>query len=300
MAFPTETVYGLGANGLNPTAVARIFEVKQRPSFDPLILHVSSVDMLSGLLFQPADPLVQKLADTFWPGPLTIVTAKSGVVPDVVTSGLPTVAVRMPSHPMALELIRQAGVPVAAPSANLFGRLSPTRASHVASQLKGVDYLLEGGKTTHGVESTIVAFTGHSARLLRPGAITLEQLKKVVPHITWQPGAHEEEIEAPGQLNSHYAPEKPLHIVQSLPDTLPPGAAYLAISMDEVFRQFAGPKKCLSDNGNLIEVAANLFEALHEMENNEEVKCIFIPQVNETGIGVAIMDRLRKAAFKYS
>jgi len=168
VAFPTETVYGLGADALNPMAVAKIFELKERPSFDPLIVHIASVDQLEALV-KSIDERVHKLAQTFWPGPLTIVLPKSSIVPDIVTSGLPTVGIRMPDNPVALELIRKAGCPVAAPSANKFGRISPTTAAHVRKQLPDVDYILDGGKTTIGIESTIISLTPAGFRILRNG-----------------------------------------------------------------------------------------------------------------------------------
>ena len=168
VALPTETVYGLGANALDAIAVAKIFEAKQRPTFDPLIVHIADMEMLGKLFLSPIDPLVFTLAKAFWPGPLTIVFKKTDLVPDLVTSGLDTVGVRMPSHPMALELIRTSGCPIAAPSANLFSQLSPTRPEHVQKQLTNVAYLLDGGSTNVGIESTIVAVENGETEMLRP------------------------------------------------------------------------------------------------------------------------------------
>ena len=226
VAFPTETVYGLGANGLNPVAVARIYEVKQRPSFDPLILHVGNPEDISPLIMNPDDALIRKLTDRFWPGPLTIVAEKRPAVPGIVTSGMPTVAVRMPRNDMALSLIREAKVPVAAPSANLFGRLSPTMPEHVQKQLKGVDYLLDGGKTSIGVESTIISVIGNRVRLLRPGAVTLDQIRDIVEVDESADTQNKNEtgtgLAAPGLLQSHYSPEKPLFIFEKLPGSVKP------------------------------------------------------------------------------
>lgn len=304
VAFPTETVYGLGANGLDPLAVARIYEVKQRPSFDPLILHIGNPEDMNGLFRNPEDPLIRALAGAFWPGPLTIVAEKQAVVPGIVTSGMSTVAVRMPQNELALQLIRKAGIPVAAPSANLFGKLSPTMPQHIQKQLKGVDYLLDGGKTSIGVESTIVSVSGNSITLLRPGAITIEQLQEAVPGAIITPyRAPETEdsgLAAPGLMKSHYSPEKPLYIFSKLPRQIKPGSGVIFFTDPGDEKLMAEETIILSPSGNLLEAAANLFTALHDMENNPFVKRIFIEQIEEKGIGVAIMDRMRKAAYRHN
>ena len=299
VAFPTETVYGLGADGFNPLAVARIFEVKQRPSFDPLILHVGYPEYIQKLFKNPDDPRINSLINKFWPGPLTIVSEKKLTIPDIVTSGMQTVAVRMPSNNMALELIREAGVPVAAPSANLFGKLSPTMPQHVQKQLKGVDYLLDGGRTQIGVESTIISFSGEVVRLLRPGAITFEQLKEIIPEIVWASGENEINMEAPGQIKSHYSPEKPLFIFDKVLHKIKPGSGIIYFSPPGLYAENAEETLILSESGDLIEAAAKLFSALHDMENNPFVQRIFIERIEEKGIGTAIMDRVRKAAYRY-
>jgi L-threonylcarbamoyladenylate synthase len=299
VAFPTETVYGLGANGFDPIAVTRIFEVKQRPSFDPLILHVGWPEQAEELFRYPEANGIKELIRNFWPGPLTIVAEKKSCVPDIVTSGLPTVAVRMPSNSIALSLIREAGVPVAAPSANLFGRLSPTLAHHVQKQLQGVDYLLDGGKTQIGLESTIVSLSDNKVRLLRPGLITIDQIREFIPSAESGPDPDDGRVSAPGQLKSHYSPEKPLHIFEKLTDF--PGKATGIILMEphDEIEKFGLPTIVLSKLGDLREAAANMFTALHEMENDERVTEIYIQQAAEYGIGIAIMDRLRKAAFRH-
>lgn len=299
VAFPTETVYGLGADGFNPVAVARIFEVKQRPSFDPLILHVGFPEYIQKLFKHPDDIHINSLISKFWPGPLTIVAEKQSTVPDIVTSGMRTVAVRMPSNNMALELIREAGIPVAAPSANLFGKLSPTMPQHVQKQLKGVDYLLDGGRTQIGVESTIISFSGEVIRLLRPGAITFEQLKEIIPEIEWASSENEINMEAPGQLKSHYSPEKPLFIFDKLLHKIKPGSGIIYFSPPDVVAENTEESIILSESGNMIEAAARLFSALHDMENNPFVQRIFIEQIEENGIGTAIMDRVKKAAYRH-
>ncbi|RIH75927.1 Threonylcarbamoyl-AMP synthase [Calidithermus terrae] len=292
VAFPTETVYGLGANALDAEAVARIFEAKQRPSFDPLIVHVASREML-GRVACEVSPQAEALIGRFWPGPLTLVLPKAAAVPGIVTSGLPTVAVRMPGHPVALELLRRAGVPVAAPSANPFGYLSPTRAEHVARMLEDrVDLILDGGLTTHGVESTIVML-GEKPTVLRYGAIPVEELEPVVGPLELSVGESLKPL-VPGQLPQHYAPRTPIHIAR--PEEVPTRGrkklGYLAFQ--DVPRGF-GVVKVLSPTGDLREAAAHLFEALHQLDMLG-LEAIYAEPVLEEGLGRAIMDRLRRAA----
>jgi L-threonylcarbamoyladenylate synthase len=204
VAFPTETVYGLGANAFNPLAVAKIFELKERPSFDPLIIHIADLRQLEKLVLL-IDDRVYQLAEKFWPGPLTMVLPKSNIVPDIVTSGLSTVGIRMPDNEIALELIRKSDCPIAAPSANKFGRISPTTAAHVKKQLPKVDFILEGGKTTVGIESTIITLTDNGFQILRNGIITQEELETI---IQYDNHTIIEGISAPGMLQSHYSPSK--------------------------------------------------------------------------------------------
>jgi L-threonylcarbamoyladenylate synthase len=297
VAFPTETVYGLGANALNPIAVAKIFALKERPSFDPLIVHIASIDEIKLLTDQPTD-LVFKLAEKFWPGPLTIVLAKSSIVPDIVTSGLQTVGIRMPDNQIALNLIQSAGCPLAAPSANKFGNLSPVLAKHVKKQLPDVDFILDGGQTTIGIESTIVSIEGNKCTMLRPGKITLEDINHALPGVFDLNSAKPEKIIAPGLLQSHYSPAKPLFIYHHQPAKLPDGSGLILHS--DSGKDFQNCNVLYtSKTGNLLEVAANLFSALHSMEDNALVNQIFIEPVVEQGVGIAIMDRIKKAAFRY-
>jgi L-threonylcarbamoyladenylate synthase len=300
VAFPTETVYGLGANGLDAKAVAGIFEAKKRPSFDPLILHIASLDDLGTVYKTPVDPLILRLAEKYWPGPLTIVSQKSSKVPDIVTSGLKTVAVRMPNHPIALKLIRQAGVPVAAPSANLFGRLSPTEPAHVKEQLTTIDYLVEGGKTTFGIESTIISVNKNTIEVLRPGAITADQIKIDFPEVkivTSSTGTH---IQAPGQLKSHYSPRKPLYLYDEMPENLPDYAGLILFEPLPVPQDAKSKVLLLSETGDLLEAASNMFKALHDFEADPTVEQIFAVRIKEEGVGIAIMDRLKKAAYRFT
>jgi len=180
VAFPTETVYGLGANALNPNAVAKIFEAKQRPSFDPLIVHIAKKDELFNIASN-VDNRVIDLAERFWPGPLTIVLQKKDIIPDIVTSGLQTVGIRMPSHPIALQLIELSECPIAAPSANKFGRISPTKAIHVKKQLPNLECIIDGGQTNVGIESTVITLVEDGFVLLRNGIITEEDIQTIIP-----------------------------------------------------------------------------------------------------------------------
>jgi L-threonylcarbamoyladenylate synthase len=293
VAFPTETVYGLGADALNPMAVARIFELKERPSFDPLIVHVAEIKDMERLT-TAADERVYRLIERFWPGPLTLILPKSGVVPDIVTSGLPTVGIRMPDNMIALELIRKAGCPIAAPSANKFGRISPTSAGHVKKQLPGVDYILDGGNTKVGIESTIIAITGRGFQILRNGIITREELEEVLP---FDDAIRTENIVAPGMLKSHYSPSK-LMIVADAENlkTIDISRAGL-LSFSGKLEEGFGRVIRVSVNEDLKAYAVNMFAAMHDLEESD-VDLIVAEPVPETGIGMAIMDRLRKATWK--
>ncbi|RIJ46578.1 threonylcarbamoyl-AMP synthase [Maribellus luteus] len=298
VAFPTETVYGLGANALDPYAVAKIFALKERPSFDPLIVHIASFDDLEQLTSGTGENVL-RLAKHFWPGPLTIVLPKSDKVPDIVTSGLPTVGIRMPDNPTALELIRTSGCPIAAPSANKFGQLSPVSASHVKKQLPDVDYVLDGGATSVGIESTIVSIEGNTCQLLRPGFITQEDIEQAFPGTFVFNQSKPEKLVSPGLLKSHYSPKKPLYILSEAGKSLPEASGLILHSVANSAHT-AGKVIYTSQTGNLVEVAANLFAALHTMEEDAHVKNIFIEPVVEKGLGMAIMDRVKKAAYQYN
>ena len=299
VAFPTETVYGLGANALNPTAVARIFEAKGRPHFDPLIVHIESVDNAKSLVAE-FPLLAERLADKFWPGPLTMVLPKTSLVPDLVTSGLPTVAVRIPKHPMARQLLEEAGVPIAAPSANRFGRLSPTRAEHVAEQLGDrIDYILDGGPCEVGLESTVLDLTAFPPRLLRPGGISLEDLEAVIGKIEIidQPGEGETPA-APGMLTKHYAPETRVVVFDS-PEQLPTERSRCALlTLVPVNKADAAgflAVEFLSASGDLREAAANFFAKMRQLDDAGAEKILAVRFPNQ-GLGRALNDRLQRAA----
>lgn len=297
VAFPTETVYGLGADGLNPIAVAKIFEAKKRPAFNPLILHISDKSWLkkySAIQNEKVDQLISK----FWPGPLTMVLPKTEIVPDIVTAGNPTVAVRMPNHPVALRLIEACGIPIAAPSANRFGHLSPTEASHVAKYLGDkVDMILDGGKSSVGVESTIIQFHKDEFYLLRPGGLSKEEIEKEIGEI--KIGIIDpNKPNAPGQLLFHYSPQTPLKFFHKKYLDKDKKIGMLFFKENKLAFPFA-QIKILSSKGDLREAAANLFSLLHDLEK-ENLDLILVEPVEEKGLGRAIMDRLRKAANQHS
>jgi L-threonylcarbamoyladenylate synthase len=297
VAFPTETVYGLGAVAFDEEAVARVFEAKQRPRFDPLIVHVNSAQQL-GLLTERVPPAAHLLIDRFWPGPLTLILPKSAGVPDLVTAGLPTVAVRMPRHPMALELIRQTGVPIAAPSANAFGHTSPTTARHVLDQLDGkLDMVIDGGACAVGVESTIVSFACDPPVLLRPGGLPVEEIEAVIGPLAKLPQRSNRSVVAPGMLPRHYALRTPLKLVrrgEALHSTLGTRVGVLAFQKVDGLPPFDAVE-VLSAEGDLREAAANLFGAMRRLDawNLDLILAQIVP---DNGLGVAINDRLVRAA----
>ncbi len=296
VAFPTETVYGLGADALNPYAVAEIFEVKNRPTFDPLIVHVADMRQAE-ILVQKFPSAALKLVEKFWPGPLTVVLPKSPMVPDIVTSSLPSVAIRVPNHPLALELIRESGRPIAAPSANPFGGVSPTTAEHVRKSLgTKVEMILDGGPCSVGVESTIISFLEKGPVLLRPGGAPLEEIQALIGHVQVHTTAEEKPL-APGQLPQHYAPRTPMVLDESL-ESLPEGKKIGLLCLKGL--QDPSPYSAvevLSKVGNLREAAANLFAAMRRLDE-KGLDLIIAHPVPHEGLGRAINDRLYKASHK--
>lgn len=304
VAFATETVYGLGGVALWPETVARIFEAKGRPTFDPLIVHVPDLTAVRELVTE-FPPLAEHLAREFWPGPLTMVLPKAGCIPDLVTSGLSSVAIRIPSHPLALELLRQVGLPIAAPSANLFGRVSPTTAAHVVDQLGDrIEWVLDGGPCEIGVESTVLFIPPSGPpTLLRPGGVTLEDLERVIGPIS-QPAANsptektgpEPAQLAPGGLPQHYAPLTRISI-GNLIDAPPSGrVGALAFQHCPHPERYAAVE-ILSPSGNLAHAAAALFAALRRLDALH-LDGIIAERFPAEGLGVAINDRLRRAAYR--
>lgn len=294
VAFPTETVYGLGANALNPLAVANIFELKERPSFDPLIVHICDIKQLDTLV-KNCDERVYKLAEKFWPGPLTMILGKSKIIPDIVTSGLTTVGIRMPNNKIALSLISESDCPIAAPSANKFGRISPTTANHVKKQLPDVDYILDGGKTSVGIESTIIILTDIGFQILRNGIITKEVLETVIP---FDENSRIKKLSAPGMLKSHYSPTKKLIIANKPNLNIDKSKAGLISFSGRIESGYYKVIK-VSESKDLKDYAANMFEAMHTFEDDNSIEIIVAEPVDETGIGKAIMDRLYKAEFNW-
>jgi L-threonylcarbamoyladenylate synthase len=312
VALPTETVYGLGANALDAAAVARIFAAKQRPAWDPIIVHIADEAMLTDLVTDVSDT-VRRLMKAFWPGPLTLLLPRSGAVPDAVTAGRLLVGVRMPAHPVALELIRRAGVPVAAPSADLFGHISPTSAAHVLADLDGrIDAVLDGGLTAHGVESTVLDPGQRPMMIYRPGAVTAEQIRAVggaVEVFRSQRAQGQEPKEAlpsPGVGLRHYAPKARLVLVEAPFERLGQALDQKALSLggERLGIMLPGEIGSSVERAELYswgrwaapeELARNLYAGLRELDSRG-CTVILCPVPAAEGIGVAIRDRLRKAA----
>ncbi|MDQ0257180.1 L-threonylcarbamoyladenylate synthase [Evansella vedderi] len=306
VAFPTETVYGLGGNALSDKAIHRIFQAKGRPSDNPLIVHIADENKLDDYV-EKIPSHAQKLMEAYWPGPLTIVLEDKGKLSTGVTAGLSTVAVRMPDHPIALALIRAANLPLAAPSANTSGKPSPTTAQHVYKDLKGsISTIIDGGPTGVGVESTVVDCTGKTVTILRPGGITKEQLEEVVGPVDVDPALITEDTapKSPGMKYTHYAPSAPLVLVDGSPaffekkisEARASGKRVgILISEENKGRFIAHKEVVLGSKKDLSTVAAKLYESLR-IFNEQEVDIIFSEVYPEMNLGAAIMNRLRKAA----
>lgn len=296
VAFPTETVYGLGAHAFDESAVSRVFEIKRRPAFDPLIVHLDGLDALDRVARSVPKPALE-LARRFWPGPLTLVLRKREELPGRVTAGRPTVAVRVPAHPVALALIREAGVPIAAPSANRFGRSSPTTAEHVRREFpEGLDVLLDGGPCPVGVESTVLGFgPGGVPRILRPGGVPVERIERILGPVRIAARSGGPAMPAPGMLERHYAPRTPLHL--ECPAGRP-GAGerwgWIGPGLPADPGRFAVVES-LGRDDSPESAAAGLFSALHRLDE-AGLDGIVARLVPETGLGRAVNDRLRRAA----
>lgn len=297
VAFPTETVYGLGADALNERAVAQVFAIKQRPAFDPLIVHIAQVDAVpryaSGI-----DGRARMLMQRCWPGPLTLVLPKQPAIPDLVTAGLGTVGLRMPAHPVALSLLRATGTPIAAPSANPFGYVSPTTAQHVQDTLGGkIELILDGGPCPVGLESTVCALSGEEAVVLRPGGLSVEEIEALIGPVRL-PSSTDADPRSPGTLPQHYAPRVPLTLLapgQAIPQPSPQERVGLLSFRPVPAAAAYTHQEALSAEGDLLEAATNLFAALHRFDRLGLDRLV-VEAVPEQGLGRAIMDRLRRAA----
>ena len=311
VAFPTETVYGLGANALDEEAAAKIYAAKGRPSDNPLIVHIADMESLP-LITDEIPEAAKKLADKFWPGPLTLVMKKSEAVPYGTTGGLDTVAVRMPSHPIALEMIRHGGGYIAAPSANTSGRPSPTLASHVADDMDGIiPLILDGGAVGIGIESTIVDLTDDIPTILRPGFITKEMLEEVVGEVQVDKGldvASKTPPKAPGMKYRHYAPKAELIIVEGNSEAVvakinamvkeneEKGICTGIIGTEETIpRYLAGIVKCMGTRNDELSISSHLYGILRDFDESD-AKVIYSESFEEGAMGSAIMNRLLKAA----
>jgi L-threonylcarbamoyladenylate synthase len=314
VAFPTETVYGLGANALNAEAVLALFEAKKRPLDNPPIVHVCDVKDVCRLA-ETVPSQAEALMERFWPGPLTLIFKRSDVVPDVTVAGLDTIAVRMPRHNVALALIRESDCPIAAPSANLAGRPSPTSAEHVLDDLGGrIDAVLDAGPTVVGVESTVLDLTVDPPQVLRPGGTTFEVLREVLgrvelnPAVTAEKALRMEKVRSPGLRHKHYAPDAEVVVVEGEADAVvakvdelvklyrEDGRRVGVLATDEtVSRYSADVVKSLGSRGDLAVVARNLFRLLREFDV-EGVDVIVAEGVPAEGLGLAVMNRLRKAS----
>ena len=313
VAFPTETVYGLGADAFNAAAIAKIFEVKGRPRFDPLIVHIAALETLemtadTSLLSNETLQKLSLLTRNFWPGPLSIVLPKNEKIPGIATAGLLTAAIRFPSHEAAQKLITLSGGAVAAPSANPFGFLSPTKAEHVRDSLGGkIDMILDGGSTQIGLESTVLDITGNKINLLRHGGVSKEEIENLIGTVEDCTAAEntEEVYASPGQLKSHYAPKIPLFTfndddISSLP--FDETAAYLFFDdssrsnwLKKHYKWLNSNFKVLSSYGQIKEAASCLFEILHDLDSLS-VSRIYAQFTPDQGLGMAINDRLRRAS----
>lgn len=295
VAVPTETVYGLAGNGLHPKAVAKIFAAKNRPAFDPMILHTNSLDKIAPLL-QRIPSKARKLAEAFWPGPMSLLFGKTDQVPDLVTAGSPKVAVRIPNHPMTLSLLESIDYPLAAPSANPFGYISPTTAAHVVDQLGDkIPYILDGGDCTVGVESTILDVTTNQVVVLRKGGVPIEAIEAVVGKVLVRDHSSSNPT-APGMLKSHYAPRIPLKVrnLKDLPISIDPKRTGILAFRESVPGIDSAHQFVLSEQGDLTEAGRRLFAFLRQLDQLP-IDIIYAEWVPEQDLGRAINDKLRRA-----
>lgn len=310
IAFPTETVYGLGADGLNEEAVKKIFQVKGRPQDNPLILHIENMEMLKELVEGDLSK-AKDLIDKFWPGPLTLVLKKSKIVPEIITAGLDTVAIRMPNNEIALEIIKISNRPIAAPSANISGRPSPTDAKTCMEDLEGkIPLIIDGGNTLVGLESTVLDITGEIPTILRPGAITLEDIQGILPNVVVDKGILKsgEKPKSPGQKYKHYAPKAEAYLISGSSDEEKESKIYEFLKKNkekkvslmvtsELYNKIDNLNLEIIDLGsrdNLEKIASEIFRSLRTLDKNC-VDVILCEEITKEGIGLAIMNRLEKS-----
>jgi len=296
VAIPTETVYGLAGNAFEPKALAKIFAAKERPTFDPLIVHIADIAQLTDIAKDIPDS-AYKLAEAYWPGPMTIILPKKDCIPDLCTSALPSVAVRFPSHPIAQAIIKESGLPLAAPSANLFKHVSPTTAEHVAAQLADrIAGIVDGGPCSVGVESSIISLVGEPT-VMRPGAITPEMFKAILGEVkikesTSKPG---QPMLAPGQCDTHYRPQVPLYYGE-----VPAGYTLPEHTVRIAFGTQTGPIPAtvnLSATGDMVEATSKLYAFMHDLDD-PKFDLILVDPIPNTGVGMALNDRLKRASIK--
>lgn len=298
VSIPTETVYGLAANALNEEAVVNIFKAKNRPFFDPLIVHVASIEQAKNYTINWTDN-AEKLAQKFWPGPMTLLLDKNNLIPDIITSGSSKVAIRIPNHPISLDLLSKLNFPLAAPSANPFGYISPTNASHVEKQLSNkVDYILDGGNSEVGIESTIIDCTTEKAIILRLGGLSIKELESCLGYKLELQTIENSNPQAPGQLDKHYAPNSKLKIVEDLNQINNDESNIGVLSFGQNFNSIDKVFELnLSKDGNIDEAAKNLFSFLRQLDEMK-FNVIYTQYLPNDGLGIAINDRLKRASQK--
>ncbi len=314
VAFPTETVYGLGADASNAIAVEKIFKAKGRPQDNPLIVHIADQEMLFDCISGPLTKMAQKLIAKFWPGPLTLIFDKSNYIPEETSAGLKTVAIRMPKHPVALDLIKRAGLPLAAPSANSSGYPSPTRAEHVYYDLEGkIPLIVDGGSSQVGIESTVLDIRGEKPIILRPGGITSDDLREVLGEdlVHYEKSTDIEKPVSPGMKYRHYAPHKAVSLlsteeIQALINNCPadPEKKFRKAIIISKETDFLVRPDCqfkiirYGSRNNPAKLARKLFSLLRSLDQDRSVKQIYIEKIPEKGLGEAVMNRLQKAALQ--
>lgn len=295
VAIPTETVYGLAANAIDAQAVIKIFEAKNRPSFDPLIVHTFAIAEVEKFVTSIPEK-AKKLAEKFWPGPLTLLLEKKEIIPDIVTSGLNTVGVRIPNHPITLELLKILNFPLAAPSANPFGYVSPTNAQHVFDQLgEKINYILDGGHCKVGVESTIISFENDIPTIYRLGGLTIEEIENCIGNVDVKLNTSSNPL-SPGMLKSHYSPLKEL--VYGNLDELIEKHKGKKIGIISFYKKYPCCNIVLSPEKSLSIASEHFFAAIRNMDANADVEIILCEKFPEEGLGRALNDRLKRAAVK--